>query len=172
MGVHPSKQRNVCLPQVGSLGHDLLEQRLNKQGYNQRQIIPGLWKHKNQSIMFTLVVDDFGIKYMTDKDLDHIIKMLQKYDDVQPKNVKIDLDWDYKNRCIYLSMAPYLKKALRQFRVKKPKKLQNSPYAYTPPPSMEQRNNMWSKTMKSQHQRMSKLTCQKHMQISVICMSH
>ena len=31
------------LPQAGSLGHDLLELRLNKEGYYQSKIVPGLW---------------------------------------------------------------------------------------------------------------------------------
>ena len=34
------------LAQAGSLGHDLLEQRLNKEGYFQSQIVPGFWKHQ------------------------------------------------------------------------------------------------------------------------------
>jgi hypothetical protein len=33
------------LPQAGSLGHDLLEKRLNAEGYFQSKIVPGLWKH-------------------------------------------------------------------------------------------------------------------------------
>ena len=36
------------LPQAGSLGHDFLEQRSNKEGYFQRQIVPALWKHKTK----------------------------------------------------------------------------------------------------------------------------
>ena len=48
------------LPQAGSLGHNLLEQRLNKEGYFQSQIVPALWKHKTKPIQFVLVVDNFG----------------------------------------------------------------------------------------------------------------
>ena len=33
------------LPQAGSLGHDLLETRLNQEGYYQSKVVPGLWKH-------------------------------------------------------------------------------------------------------------------------------
>jgi len=51
------------LPQAGSLSHDLLEQRLNKEGYFQSQIVPALWKHSTKPIQFVLEVDDFGIKY-------------------------------------------------------------------------------------------------------------
>ena len=67
------------LPQAGSLGHDLLEQRLNKEGYFQSQIVPALWKHKTKPIQFVLVVNDFGIKYLKKEDLDHLIQTLEKH---------------------------------------------------------------------------------------------
>ena len=70
------------LPQAGSLGHDLLETRLNQEGYFQSQIVPGFWKHKTKPIQFVLVVDDFGIKYIQEKDLDHLIKSLKKHYEV------------------------------------------------------------------------------------------
>eukprot|EP00804_Cyclotella_cryptica_P025968 CCRYP_002793-RD/>CCRYP_002793-RD protein AED:0.25 eAED:0.25 QI:0/-1/0/1/-1/1/1/0/824 len=34
------------LPQAGSLSHDLLEKRLNAEGYFKSLVVPGLWKHK------------------------------------------------------------------------------------------------------------------------------
>ena len=108
------------LPQAGSLGHDLLEERLNQEGYFQSQIVPGLWKHKTRNIKFVLVVDDFGIKYLKKEDLDHLIKSLEKYYDVTvdlegKEYIKIKLDWYYKKMEMHLSMMPHLQKALRQF---------------------------------------------------------
>eukprot|EP00804_Cyclotella_cryptica_P030124 CCRYP_009529-RA/>CCRYP_009529-RA protein AED:0.40 eAED:0.40 QI:0/0/0/0.66/1/1/3/0/339 len=81
---------------------------------------PGLWRHKTRPIQFVLVVDDFGIKYIQKSDLDHLVHALQKYYDVTvdlegKEYVKIELDWDYANKKVHLSMAPYLQKALRQF---------------------------------------------------------
>jgi hypothetical protein len=70
------------LPQAGSLGHDLLEQRLNKEGYFQSQLVPALWKHNTKPIQFVLVIDDFGIKYLKKEDLDHLIQTLEKHYDV------------------------------------------------------------------------------------------
>jgi hypothetical protein len=95
------------LPQAGSLGHDLLETRLNKEGYFQSQIVPGFWKHKTKPIQFVLVVDDFGIKWIQEKDLDRLIKSLEKYYDVTvdregKEYVKIELDWDYEKRQVHL----------------------------------------------------------------------
>jgi hypothetical protein len=51
------------LPQSGIIAQQLLEERLSKVGYTQSKIIPGLWKHHSQAIIFCLVVDDFAIKY-------------------------------------------------------------------------------------------------------------
>ena len=126
------------LPQAGSLGHDLLEERLNQEGYFQSQIVPGLWKHKTRNIKFVLVVDDFGIKYLRKEDLDHLIKSLEKYYDVTvdlegKEYVKIELDWDYDKRQVHLSMMPYLQKALRQFDNVVPTKREDSPYPHVEP---------------------------------------
>jgi len=73
------------IPQAGSLSHDLLEKRLNKEGYFKSLIVPGLWKHKMRNIQFVLVVDDFGIKYLKKEDLDHLIDLLKRYYDVSSK---------------------------------------------------------------------------------------
>ena len=126
------------LPQAGSLSHDLLEKRLNKEGYYKSLIVPGLWKHKTRSIQFVLVVDDFGIKYITNDDLNHLIKVLKTYYDVSvdldgKEFVKIELDWDYNKREVHLSMEPYLRKALRQFDNVVPKKQRDSPYPHIEP---------------------------------------
>ena len=68
--------------------------------------------------------------------MDHLIQMLEKHHDVSVdlegnEFVKIQLDWDYENRKVHLSMAPYLQKALQQFDNIVPSKRQDSPYPYT-----------------------------------------
>jgi len=133
----PPSQKNKCLSGAFPIGL-LLEQRLNKEGYFQSQIVPVLWKHNTKPIQFVLVVEDFGIKYLKKEDLDHLIQMLKKHYDVSvnlkgKEFVKIQLDWDYENRKVHLSMVPYLQKALRQFDNVVPSKCQDSPYPYTEP---------------------------------------
>jgi hypothetical protein len=44
--------------------------------------------------------------------------------------VKIELDWDYENKRVHLSMAPYLQKALRQFDNIVPTQRHDSPYPH------------------------------------------
>ena len=124
------------LPQAGSLGHDLLEKRLNEAGYHQSAIVPGLWKHSTRPIQFTLVVDDFGVKYTSLDDANHLIDTLKKYYDVSVDHtgreyVKINLDWDYDKGEVHLSMAPYRDKALKRFDNSTPSIAQDSPHIRT-----------------------------------------
>ena len=53
------------LPQAGIIANQLLKKRLSEKGYYQCQHTPGLWRHVWRSIIFCLVVDDFGIKSPT-----------------------------------------------------------------------------------------------------------
>ena len=52
------------LPQAGLLANKLLEKRLNKRGYQQSKLVPSLWTHNWRPVQFTLVVEDFGVKYV------------------------------------------------------------------------------------------------------------
>ena len=55
----------ICgLPQVGVLANKLLKARPVPAGYYEVANTPGLWKHVTRPIAFTLVVDDFGVKYV------------------------------------------------------------------------------------------------------------
>ena len=41
----------------------------------------GLWHHKTRPITFTLVVDDFGVKYTNEEGAKHLMSVLkQNYD--------------------------------------------------------------------------------------------
>jgi hypothetical protein len=66
------------LPQVGIIVQDLLQARLAKVGYHQSKIIPGLRTHKTRNTCFTLVVDDFAIKYTSMEDAQHLIDALKQ----------------------------------------------------------------------------------------------
>ena len=62
------------LPQIVILSQTLRETRLNAHGYHQSKITPGLWTHEWRPICFTLVVEDFGLKYVGKEHVDHLIK--------------------------------------------------------------------------------------------------
>jgi hypothetical protein len=61
------------LPQAGILANKLLRRRLLPHGYYERNNTPGLWKHETRLISFTLVVDNFGVKYVRREHVDHLI---------------------------------------------------------------------------------------------------
>ena len=52
------------LPQAGILANKLLHEHLCPHGYFEVPHTPGLWKHISRPISFTLVVYDFGTKYV------------------------------------------------------------------------------------------------------------
>ena len=66
------------LLQARLLAQKLLEDRLAAHGYHQNQLIPGLWGHDTRPITFTLVVDDFIVKYINKKDVDHLMNALKE----------------------------------------------------------------------------------------------
>jgi hypothetical protein len=55
-----------------------LEIRLHITGYSQSKLTPGYWTHLLRPISFTLVVDDFGVKYINKDNIDHLLKVLKK----------------------------------------------------------------------------------------------
>eukprot|EP00804_Cyclotella_cryptica_P020908 CCRYP_009248-RA/>CCRYP_009248-RA protein AED:0.33 eAED:0.26 QI:0/0/0/1/1/1/2/0/567 len=67
------------LPQAGILANKLLKQRLATDGYFELPHAPGLFKHISRPIQFTLVVDDFGIKYIGKEHLDHLLQTIKKH---------------------------------------------------------------------------------------------
>jgi hypothetical protein len=124
------------LPQSGLLANELLERRLNKHGYRQSKLVPGLWKHDKRDIQFTLVVDDFGVKYTDTHDVLHLQQVLEEHYKITmdwegKRYIGITIDWDYKRRQVHLSMPGYIKAALLQFQHNKRHK-QLSPFQSTP----------------------------------------
>ncbi len=68
------------LPQAGILANKLLPKRFLPHGYYKCANTPGLWKHKTRPISFTLVVKDFGVKYVGKEHVNHLIWCIkQKY---------------------------------------------------------------------------------------------
>jgi hypothetical protein len=90
------------LPQAGILANQLLNKRLEPQGYYQCRHTPGLWRHKWRPILFSLVVDDFGVKYVGREHVDHLIASVEQHyafsKDWEGKlYCGIHIQWDYHN---------------------------------------------------------------------------
>ena len=65
------------LPQAGILANKQLQSYLRTQGYHQVKHTHGLFRHVIRDISFTLVVDDFEIKYRSRADLDHLLSTIK-----------------------------------------------------------------------------------------------
>jgi len=94
------------LPQAGILANKLLRKRLSPHGYYECVNTPGLWRYATSPIIFSLVVDNFGIKYVGNELADHLIKCLkEKYklteDWTGDLYCGITLKWNYDARTLH-----------------------------------------------------------------------
>ena len=67
------------LPHAGIISQKLLKERLEKHGYRQSDETPGFWKHDTRPICFSLIVDDFGVKYVGEEHANHLIGVLEEF---------------------------------------------------------------------------------------------
>jgi hypothetical protein len=63
------------LPQAGRLSQIRLIEHLARHGYRQCPNTPCLFRHRSRDIIFSLVVDDFGVRYGSQSDIDHLEKL-------------------------------------------------------------------------------------------------
>ncbi len=87
--------------------------------------------------MFTLVINDFGGKYVNKADVKHLLESLQATykltaDWTGDLYCGITLGWDYDKRYVDISMPGYIKKKLQEYGHVVPNRLQSCPYAPEP----------------------------------------
>ena len=80
------------LPQAGILANQKLVQRLEPKGYSQCKHTLGIWRYKWRSVTFSLVVDDFRVKYIGKKHAEHLLKAIQEH-------YKVSTDWEEQQYC-------------------------------------------------------------------------
>ena len=125
------------LPEAGILANKLLKQRLAKNGYYECQFTPGLYRHVWRPIMFSLVVDDFGVKCQGIQHAKHLKTALEEHYDVSVDwkgklFCGITLDWNYDMKHVDLSVPGYVKRKLVKWQHPKPSRPQHSPYHAAP----------------------------------------
>jgi hypothetical protein len=103
------------LLQAGVLANKCLCRTLAPFGYYKCVKTPGLWYHEMHPITFTLVVDDFGVKFVDKADVDHLIAIIKTTytltkDWTDNLNCGNKLGWDYKKRTIDILMLGYIQK--------------------------------------------------------------
>ena len=67
------------LPQAGRVASDHLLPRLSEDNFHPTGIVPGLFKHSTNSIIFTLIVDDFFVFHTDIKDMQLLETTLRKW---------------------------------------------------------------------------------------------
>jgi hypothetical protein len=126
------------LKQAGLLANQLLQTRLAPFGYYPARHTPGLWLHKSRPIYFTLVVDDFAVKYVGKHHAEHLRDvLLRTYELTTDWTATVysgmTLKWDYKNRTCDMSMPGYVSNVLIKFQHDTPKHPQDTPSRYVTP---------------------------------------
>jgi hypothetical protein len=83
------------LKQAGLLANQLLQTRLAPLGYYPARHTPGLWLHKTWPIAFSLIVDDFAVKYVGKQHADHL-------GDALLQSCELTTDWgqNYTQECL------------------------------------------------------------------------
>ena len=124
------------LPQAGLLAQEQLITRLNKAGYTQSKVTPGFWKHAWRPINFTLVVGNFGVKYVGKEHAENLIGVLKQDYEINTdwegtQYLGLTLDWNYIKRQVHLSMPGYIAKTLIRFAHPTPNKPQHQPHPHT-----------------------------------------
>ena len=141
------------LPQAGILANKQLRKKPAKHGYFEVNHTPGLWRHVTRPVQFSLVVDDFGVKYAGHENVQHLINAIQtkgyklSIDWSGTKYCWITLQWDYDMRTLTISMPGYVQKMLVRFKHEPPPQNQYSPYQPQPKTMVKMRMTQFLSTI-------------------------
>ena len=124
------------LPQAGLLAQQRLLQHLSLHGYHQTDT-SCLFRHESNGTVFSLVVDDFGVKYTDKKGADHLIHTLQMLYPITvdwsgAKYLGFSIAFDRTLHTVTLTMPHYIDKVLQRFAPSITHGA-NSPAVYIPP---------------------------------------
>ena len=115
------------LKQASRIANDRLKSHLAQFGFAPVPRTPALWKHNTKPILFSLVVDDFGVKYTGKENSNHLIQDLQKLYTISIDRTGslfcgLTIDWDYAAQTCDIYMPEYLQTALLKFQHLAPKR--------------------------------------------------
>jgi hypothetical protein len=125
-------------PYAGRGANADLVKHLAAHDFVQDPNVPCLFTHATRRISFSLVVDDFGIKYDSLPDLEYLISTLEKKYEIRvdltgSKYIGVRLDWDYINNTYVPSMPNYVASGIARFCPDGPLKPSKTPGIYVPP---------------------------------------
>ncbi len=125
------------LPQAGALSQARLFEHLESNGYHQLFHAPALFRNRDGTIRFALVVDDFAVAWSSTKSMQHFLRTLRKLYTIKVdfqglKYLGISIDICRPKRHVTLSMPGYISKLLKRVRPNGVKGA-TTPSVYAPP---------------------------------------
>ena len=125
------------LKQAAILAYQHLKENMAQYGYAPIKGTVGMWQHETRPTKFCVCVDDFGVKYFSKADADHLIECLEKH-------YKVTKDWEGKNYCgltiqwhyeagyVDISMPKYVPESLKRLQHIPKRYPQYSPHRHVP----------------------------------------
>ena len=126
------------LPQAGALANKQLKKCLSPYGYYEVAHTPGLCRHATRPIQFSILVDDFGVKYVGKQHVERLFHCLKKNNAQVSEDWEgklycvITLEWNYNERWVDISIPGYIKLLRQRYEHLSLKKMQHSPYRAQP----------------------------------------
>ena len=138
------------LKQAAILAYEQLMKHLAQHVYEPVVGTMCIFNHKTRKTQFCLCVDDFGVKYNTQGDLQHFLKALRsKYKittDLQGEHFcGLTFKWNYADGYVHMAMPGYVEKALSRLQHKPQQVPQHSPHEFTPILRQEQGSQQFAK---------------------------
>jgi hypothetical protein len=126
------------LKQAGCIANNRLTTHLAKSVYRPVPITPSIWTHDTCPIDFSLVIDDFGVKYVGKEHDMHLLQALRTLytvteDWVSTLCSSLTIKWNYDDKYVNISMPNYIPAMLHKFQHANPIKHQGAPHAWTTP---------------------------------------
>ena len=125
---------------AGRLSNKELVKLLKIAGYHESDLVPCLFKHESRKIVFSLIVDDLGVKYVNNEDIQHLIDAISprwkvKYNPTGDKYIGMNLKWSYdpENPSVEISNGETVPKSLARFDKDNSIKRRKTPSKYVPP---------------------------------------
>ena len=94
--------------------------------------------HNWRPIKFSLMVDDFGVKYIGKQHADHLINDIQEHYQVSTNQegqqyCVISIKWNYKKQVVDLSIPGCIQAALHSFQHSPPSGKEHTPHSWERP---------------------------------------
>jgi hypothetical protein len=115
------------LKQAGILAKQRLQKHLATHGYFPTPRTPGLWQHTTRNVSISLVVDDFGVKFIDKENAQHATDWTGKL------YCGLTIKWNYPKRHVDISMPGYIEAALHKFQHPSPTRAEDAPHDWTKP---------------------------------------